>query len=76
MLSQHRKEIDGRIKDRIKVLLWHDEGKTIEEIVHLLYLSLQTIKVHITEYEDQQNLKLTDTIYRFMSPNTSNKILL
>ncbi len=37
LLSQHRKERDGRIKDRIKVLLWHDEGKTIEEIAHLLW---------------------------------------
>ena len=57
LLSQHRKERDGRIKDRIKVLLWHDEGKPIEEIAHLLYLSPQTIKIHLTEYEDQQNLK-------------------
>ncbi|MCP3659747.1 MAG: hypothetical protein GY830_05290, partial [Bacteroidetes bacterium] len=51
LLSQYRKERDGRIKDRIKVLLWHDEVKTIEEIAHLLYLSPQTIKIHITEYE-------------------------
>lgn len=57
LLTQHRTERDGRIKDRIKVLLWHDEGKTIEEISKLLYLSPQTIKNHITEYEENQNLK-------------------
>lgn len=57
LLIQHKTERDGRIKDRIKVLLWHDEGKTIEEISKLLYLSPQTIKNHITEYEKNQNLK-------------------
>ena len=73
LLSQHRKERDVRIKERIKVLLWHDEGKTIEEIAHLLYLNPQTIKIHIKEYEDQQNLKPSNGGWKSKLSNKQSK---
>jgi len=57
LLSQHKKERDSRICDRIKVLLWYSEGKSIEIISNLLYLSQHTIRKHIKDYKEEKKLK-------------------
>ncbi len=32
LLARHRRERDGRVKDRIKAVLWRDDGLTYSEI--------------------------------------------
>jgi len=57
LLSKHKKERDSRICDRLKILLWRDEGKAVEEIANLLYLNVHTVRRHIKEYEEESKLK-------------------
>ena len=60
LLSNHKKEKDGRIKDRIKVLIHYDEGESIEEIAKFLLLDPQTIIPHIKEYKEEKILKTSN----------------
>jgi hypothetical protein len=39
LLNQHRRERDGRVKDRIKVVLLHDDGWSYASIAEALFLS-------------------------------------
>jgi len=57
LLSDHKKERDGRVKDRIKAVLLYDKGKTVEEIAEFLFLNPTTIKCQIKEYRINQKLK-------------------
>ena len=57
LLSQHKKERDSRISDRLKVILWYDNEKSIEEIAKLLFLNIETVKRHIKEYNEAKKLK-------------------
>ena len=55
--SQHRRERDKRVCDRIKAVLLFDEGWDYKEIAHVLLLSDDAIQQHIREYQDNQKLK-------------------
>jgi len=57
LLSQHKKERDSRICDRLKVILWYDSEKSIEEISELLFLNTETVRRHIKEYREKKKLK-------------------
>ena len=46
----HRKERNGKVRDRIKAVLAYDEGYSYAEIAHILLLDDETIRRHIDDY--------------------------
>jgi len=54
---QHKRERDGRIRDRIKAVLLYDEGWSIPAIAKVLLLSDDAIRNHIIEYKESRKLK-------------------
>jgi len=52
MIEAHRAERNKRQADRIKTLLYLDEGKTYEEIARLLFLNDSTIRRYETDYTE------------------------
>ena len=55
--TQHKKERDGRVRDRIKAILLCDKGWSVSAIAEALLLSEDAIRDHITEYKDSKKLK-------------------
>lgn len=51
LIEAHRAERDKRQADRIKTILYLDEGKTYEEIGKLLFLDDSTLRRYEKEYE-------------------------
>ena len=56
LISCHRKERDGKIRDRIKAVLAHDDGYSYSEIARLLLLDDETIRRHTKDYFDKNKL--------------------
>ncbi len=56
-IRRHRGERDGRVKDRIKVVLWYDEGRTLAEIAHLLFLSEEGVREHLNDFKRSKKIK-------------------
>ena len=56
LLMLHKKERDSRICDRIKVVLWMDDGWSAEQIAKALFIQPTTVAKHLKAY--QQNRKL------------------
>jgi transposase len=54
---QHRRERDGRIRDRIKAVLLYDDGWTPKDIARVLLISDEAVRNHIDEYETSKKLK-------------------
>jgi transposase len=54
---QHRRERDGRIRDRIKAVLLYDEGWTSKDIARVLLISDEAVRNHIDEYKTSKKLK-------------------
>lgn len=54
---QHRRERDGRIRDRIKAVLLYDDGWTPKDISRVLLISDEAERNHIDEYETSKKLK-------------------
>lgn len=54
---QHRRERDGRIRDRIKAVLLFDRGWSIASIAEALLLSDDAVREHIYEYRESKKLK-------------------
>ena len=54
---QHKRERDGRIRDRIKAVLLFDKGWSIVAIAEALLLSDDAIRKHINEYKESKKLK-------------------
>lgn len=57
LIQRHRKERDGRVRDRIKAVLAYDDGYSYSEIARILLLDDETIRRHIDEYQREQKLK-------------------
>ena len=57
LLSQHKKERDSRVSDRLKIILSYDNGKSLEEISEFLLIHLETAKRHLKEYKSEKKLK-------------------
>ena len=57
LLKRHRKERDGRVRDRIKAVLAYDEGYSYSEIAHILLLDDETVRRHIKDYVAQEKVK-------------------
>lgn len=47
---QHKKERDGRVRDRIKAILLYDDGWTPQEIARVLLITDEAIRNHIADY--------------------------
>ena len=57
LIAQHRVERDGRVRDRMKVVLWWDEGWTLERIAKALFINEKTASQHLSDYEESKKLK-------------------
>lgn len=55
--AQHKRERDGRVRDRIKAVLLYDKGWSIAAIAEALLLSEDAIREHINEYRESKKLK-------------------
>jgi len=55
--ASHRVERDGRIRDRIKAVLLHDENWTQVAIAQALRISAETVHDYLKEYADSKKLK-------------------
>lgn len=55
--EQHRRERDGRTRDRIKAVLLRDKGWSIATIAEALLLSVDAVREHIAEYKESKKLK-------------------
>lgn len=53
---QHKKEQDGRVRDRIKAVLLHDEGWSSKQIAKVLLISDEAVRNHIQDYRKSQKL--------------------
>src|SRR5271154_1986857 len=56
LIARHRKERDGRIRDRIKAVLAFDDGYSYAEISRILLLDDETIRRHISDYLKDEKL--------------------
>lgn len=56
LLIRHKKERDGRIKDRIKAILLYDEGWTPPKIAKALFIDEETVKRYLKAYEEEKKL--------------------
>jgi transposase len=54
---QHRRERDGRIRDRIKAVLLYDDGWTPQDIARVLLISDEAVRNHLNEYKTFKKLK-------------------
>jgi len=55
--QQHRKERDGRVRDRIKAVLLRDKGWTWMQIAEALLLSEGALRLHLKEFQASRKLK-------------------
>lgn len=56
LITRHRKERDGRVRDRIKAVLAYDDGYSYSEIAKILLLDDETIRRHVEDYLRNQKL--------------------
>lgn len=54
--SRHKSERDGRVRDRIKAVLLHDEGWTQVEIAQALRIRSETVHDHLEEFKRLKKL--------------------
>jgi len=54
--ERHRKERDGRVKDRLKAVLLRDKGYSYEEIAEVLFLSDEGVRRQVADYLREEKL--------------------
>jgi hypothetical protein len=54
---QHKKERDGRIRDRIKAILLYDDGWSPKDIAKVLLISDEAVRNHIEDYLTSKKLQ-------------------
>jgi transposase len=57
LLALHRKERDGRVRDRIKAVLLYDDGWTPPKIAQALLIEENTVRKHIKAYQKEERLE-------------------
>ena len=55
---QHKRERDGRVRDRIKAVLLHDKGWSPREIAEALLITDEAVRTHIEDYKNSKKLRL------------------
>lgn len=58
LLNQHRRERDGRTKDRIKVVLLRDDGWSYASIAEALFLSEEGVRQQLMDYLESNGKKI------------------
>lgn len=58
LIEQHRQERNRKRADRIKVVLWTDDGLTQEQIAKLLFIHTVTVRQHLDDYQEEDRLNL------------------
>jgi transposase len=58
LLKQHRLERDGRVKDRIKVILLRDDGWSYASIAEALFLSEEGVRQQLMDYLESNGKKI------------------
>lgn len=58
LIKHHRKERDGRVRDRIKAVLAYDDGYSYSEIARILLLDDETVRRHIEDYFKKGKLSI------------------
>lgn len=58
LLIEHRAGRDKRIADRLKVILWSDEGWSAEAIARALFIDDATVRRHLNSYKEERKVKL------------------
>ena len=53
----HKRERDGRVRDRIKAVIHHNNGWSNQEIAEALLLHVDTITDHLRDYTESKKLK-------------------
>ena len=56
LIASHKKERDGRVRDRIKAVLLYDKGYNYSKIAEILLLDDETIRRHVQDYFSQHKL--------------------
>ncbi len=56
LYARHRKERDGRVKDRIKAVLLRDRGYSYEEIAEVLMISDEGARQQVSDYLREEKL--------------------
>jgi transposase len=56
LLALHRKERDGRVRDRIKAVLLYDDGWTPPKIAEALLIEESAVRDHIKAYQKEERL--------------------
>src|SRR6478752_110333 len=56
LLKRHKRERDGRIKDRIKAELLSDKGWTPPKIAEALFIDEGTVRDHLKIFQEEQRL--------------------
>ena len=56
--SQHRKEKDRRVADRIKAVLLSNKGWSYKQIAEALFLDEDTVSRHVSEYLESKKLRI------------------
>ena len=71
--KHHRKERDGRVRDRLKVVLLRDMGWSYALIAEALFLDEDTVGRHLKEYQESRKLKTEyqDAQSKLMDDQTS-----
>ena len=54
---QHKRERDGRVRDRIKAVLLYDKGWTFQQIAEALLISDEAARNHVEDYKALYKLK-------------------
>lgn len=54
---QHKKERDGRVRDRIKAILLYDDGWPPQEIARVLLITDEAVRNHIADYKISKKLQ-------------------
>lgn len=55
---QHKKERDGKVRDRIKAVLLHSEGWSQKNIAQALRIDDSTVWTHLNDYRRDEKLKI------------------
>ena len=63
LIKAHRVTRDGRLRDRLKTILWLDQGWSYEKIAQALFLDDQTVRNYDQAYRDHKKEGLLDLKY-------------
>lgn len=83
LLSRHKRERDRRVADRIKAVLWRDEGETYAEIARRLFLSEEGVRAQVEDYVKKEKIRpesggsaplLTETQTQALSAHITEKL--